>query len=1024
MASSSSFFYDVFLSFRGTDTRYGFTGNLYKALSDAGIRTFIDDEELQRGEEITSSLLKDIKDSRNAIIVLSKNYASSSFCLEELSNIIDHVYRKGRLVFPIFYKVDPSDVRHQRCSYGEALVNHEKKFNANKERLQKWRTALQLVANLSGFHLEHGDRSYEYDFIERIVKDVSSKINRVPLSVAKHPVGLESRVEEVKLLMDMESDDRVHMVGIHGIGGVGKTTLGLAVYNSVAEYFTCLCFLQNVRENSNSKGLSHLQEILLSEMFGGKKIEFASIQKGILEIQNRLHRKKVLLILDDVDKLEQLDAVAGSPNWFGPGSRVIITTRDKQLLACHKVEKIYEAKELNRKDALQLLRWNAFKTDSVDPSYTNVLNRALTHTFGLPLALVVIGSNMFGKSIGDWESALNEYEKNGNKKIQEILKVSYDALEGKEKSVFLDIACCFKGYPLENVQDILNAHYGEGMNYHVKVLVEKSLIKIDLYGKVTLHDLIEDMGKEIVRQESPNNPGERSRLWFHKDIVDVLEEDMGTNKIGIIYWKPPHFDKEVGWSGKAFAKMKNLKTLIISGGCFSKPPEHLPNSLRILEWEGYPSQYLPSDFHPKKLFICKIFYSRFTSPESLQKCVNIRVLRFDSCGGLTHIPDVSGLPHLEELSFHLCWKLTTIHDSVGLVDKLRILNCSYCTRLRAFPPLKLTSLEELDLVGCSRLESFPEILGEMKNIKYLDLSQTHIKELPSSFENLTGLRELRATDCGIVQLPSSIVKMRELAVIVGMRLNLGSLPKVGSMVSSNIERLELKSCNVSDEFLAMGLTWFANVKYLNLSGNKFTIIPECIKECHLLRKLNLDDCWKLREIRGIPPNLNHFSAAKCSSLTFKSISKLLDQKLHEAGNTRFCLPGIIGMPEWFESSNRMRRPISFWFRNKFPAIAALCFGNDWNNATTLIINGNKGFETGWPDNQLWDHTYLFGMQPEDHIKLDEVPLKNEWNRVEVKCESRIGIHVFKDKNSTEDIRFTNPDLSSNYLILNVTKDGL
>jgi len=158
--SSSSFGYgftsDVFLSFRGLDTRYGFTGNLYKALINKGIPTFIDNEELERGHEITPSLLQAIQESRIAIIVLSKNYAYSSFCLDELVKIIDFIKGKGRLVLPIFYDVDPSIVRKQTGSYGEALAMHEERFKNNMQRLQKWRTTLQQVANLSGWHFKIG----------------------------------------------------------------------------------------------------------------------------------------------------------------------------------------------------------------------------------------------------------------------------------------------------------------------------------------------------------------------------------------------------------------------------------------------------------------------------------------------------------------------------------------------------------------------------------------------------------------------------------------------------------------------------------------------------------------------------------------------------------------------------------------------------------------------------------------------------------------------------------------------------
>jgi len=151
------FKYDVFLSFRGEDTRYGFTGNLKKALDDKGVRTFMDDRELQRGEEITPSLFKAIEDSQIAIVVLSKNYAFSSFCLQELSKILDTMKDKAsHSVLPVFYKMDPSDVRYLKRNYEEAMAQHEKRSNSNMQDLQKWKNALKQVVNLSGFHYKKG----------------------------------------------------------------------------------------------------------------------------------------------------------------------------------------------------------------------------------------------------------------------------------------------------------------------------------------------------------------------------------------------------------------------------------------------------------------------------------------------------------------------------------------------------------------------------------------------------------------------------------------------------------------------------------------------------------------------------------------------------------------------------------------------------------------------------------------------------------------------------------------------------
>ena len=156
-ASSSSFThqskkFDVFLSFRGEDTRLGFIGHLYKTLCQRGINTFIDDS-LQRGEEISASLLKTIESSRISIIVFSENYASSTWCLDELAKIVE-CKNNDQLVRPVFYNVDPSEVRNQKGKYGKALSKHQKKLKDNK-KLQSWRKALCEAANISGWHYKH-----------------------------------------------------------------------------------------------------------------------------------------------------------------------------------------------------------------------------------------------------------------------------------------------------------------------------------------------------------------------------------------------------------------------------------------------------------------------------------------------------------------------------------------------------------------------------------------------------------------------------------------------------------------------------------------------------------------------------------------------------------------------------------------------------------------------------------------------------------------------------------------------------
>ena len=153
-SSTSQWDYDVFLSFRGEDTRNGFTGHLYRALCDKSINSFIDND-LRRGEEISLELLKAIKSSRISIIIFSQNYAFSAWCLDELIEILN-CKKNGQLVLPIFYKVDPSEVRKQEGNFKVALAEQEIKFKNNIEKVQRWKAALKEAASLSGWHYEDG----------------------------------------------------------------------------------------------------------------------------------------------------------------------------------------------------------------------------------------------------------------------------------------------------------------------------------------------------------------------------------------------------------------------------------------------------------------------------------------------------------------------------------------------------------------------------------------------------------------------------------------------------------------------------------------------------------------------------------------------------------------------------------------------------------------------------------------------------------------------------------------------------
>ncbi|CAL5340867.1 unnamed protein product [Camellia sinensis] len=162
-SSDSPCSYHVFLSFRGEDTRKTFTDHLYTALNHSGFRTFRDDDEIERGENMKFELQKAIQESRMSIVVFSKNYASSSWCLDELVMILKRRRTTEHVVLPVFYHVDPSHVRKQMESFEEAFTRHEERFHTEgagkkdeqKGKIQEWRAALREAADLAGMDLQN-----------------------------------------------------------------------------------------------------------------------------------------------------------------------------------------------------------------------------------------------------------------------------------------------------------------------------------------------------------------------------------------------------------------------------------------------------------------------------------------------------------------------------------------------------------------------------------------------------------------------------------------------------------------------------------------------------------------------------------------------------------------------------------------------------------------------------------------------------------------------------------------------------
>ncbi|XP_024188070.1 disease resistance protein RPV1-like [Rosa chinensis] len=411
MASSSVIHpkekYDVFLSFRGEDTRQTFTSHLHASLIRRKVETYID-YRLERGDEVGPALRKAIEESKISLIIFSKDYASSTWCLDELAYILERKETHGQHVIPIFYQIDPAHVRYQVGSYKTAFSEHERRLKDKTGKVPKWKEALEKAANLSGFDSASRTVGHDSDLVEQVVKEVLAKLNRESSSDLTGLIGVEGRIKKILLELDVIPEDvRVRSVVIWGMGGIGKTTLADAVFHGLSSQFEAHCFLANVRERSGTKGafspeLYLLRDELLRQLLGDKSLTIHTRTIGAVD-KERLRRTKVLVVLDDVNHSSQLTFLVGEVP-FGPGSRIIITTRDMQPVrktlevkdvADHDV-KTYKVEELNGVESLQLFHLNAPTHFTETPEF---LEKVGDHAAGIPLALNILRSLLIAMAL-------------------------------------------------------------------------------------------------------------------------------------------------------------------------------------------------------------------------------------------------------------------------------------------------------------------------------------------------------------------------------------------------------------------------------------------------------------------------------------------------------------------------------------------------------------------------------------------------------------------------------------------------
>ncbi|KAL4301090.1 hypothetical protein AHAS_Ahas17G0266100 [Arachis hypogaea] len=501
-----------------------------------------------------------------------------------------------------------------------------------------------------------------------------------------------------------------------------------------------------------------------------------------------------------------------------------------------------------------------------------------------------------------------------------------------------------------------------------------------------MHNLVQDMGKEIVMSDSPTNPGERNRLWSHKDILQVLKDDTGSSSIEGIMLHPATHEEVDHWITTAFDKMENLRILIVRNTIFSTAPSRLPNSLRLLEWKGYPSESFPLDFHPNKIVDLKLPHSTLKLEKSFQIFEDLTFINLSQCQSITLIPNVSGAKSLKVFTLDRCHKLVKFDESVGFLPNLVYLSASECRVLRSFVPrMYLPSLEVLSFYFCKKLQNFPDVMQKMDKPLKIYLANTAIKEFPDSIGNLIGLEHIDISICrGLKDLTSSFFK----------------LPKLFT--------LTVEGCY-----------------HLRRSFKRF-------KESHS----TLDDCPNIKRL--------NFTGANLSD---EDLHPTI-QVLLETERIQIVMPKK-DIPNLFDCDSSEGIPL-FWARGKFPVVAlAFMFGRSTvSNSVAETRTDILGFfpQIGSSISAIVRlHLFIGGKQifpkdskyfsvGEDHVLLFDLRalFSNEewhgldaylgvgddgWKAIQVQCESPLtlshwGVYVYKQDTNSVDIQFKNPNPKS------------